>query len=183
MTLFNYLHYLVLATIFILFILGIVKSLQQKKKNILLGMVFSVTIVSLFFAVFSVIIIDKYTKKVEVYQVKNKRLLGIEKIIYTGIVKNEGDFPIGKVIFEVKLVNKGHATGNIKGGNFYKPSGLLDFLPNEARDKEKAKPQSIVKEFVVARNLKPGTSKSFRVYFDYPPYFRSVAGFTKVSGH
>jgi len=183
MTLFNYLHYLVLGIVFILFIIGIIKSLQQKKRNILMGMLFSVTIISLFFAVFSVIIIDKYTKKVELYQVKNKRLLGIEKIIYTGIVKNEGDFTIGKVIFEVKLVNKGHATGNVKGGNFYRPSGLLDFMPNGSRDKEKAKPQSVVKEFVVAKNLKPGTSKAFRVYFDYPPYFRSVADFTKVSGH
>jgi len=181
MTLFNYLHYLALTLIFLLFVVGIVKSLQQKKRKLLIGMVFSVTIISIFFAIFSVIIIDKYTKKVELYQVKNKRLLGIEKIIYTGIVKNEGDFTIGKVVFEVKLVNKGHATGKVKGGDFYKPNGLFDFIPNAKE--QKAKPQTITKKFIVARNLKPGTSKSFRVYFSFPPYFRSVADFTKVSGY
>jgi len=183
MTLFNYLHYLALAFILLLFILGIVASLHQKKRNIRLGMLFSVTVISIFLAIFSVIIIDKYTKHVGLYQVKNKRLLSIEKIVYTGIVKNEGDFTIGKVIFEIKLVNKGHATGNVKGSNFYRPSGLLDFMPNGDRDKAKAKPQTVIKKFVVAKNLKPGTSKSFRVYFNYPGYFRSVSDFTKISGH
>ncbi len=182
MTLFNYWHYGALTIIFILFIFGIVKSLQQKNINLLLGIFITTILISAFFTIFSVIIVDKYTKKVGLYQVKNKRLLGIEKIIYTGIVKNEGDFTIGEVTFEVKLVNKGHTTGNVKGGNFYKPSGMSEFF-SFGDNKAKAKPQSIKKEFVVAKNLKPGTAKSFRVYFDYPPYFRSVANFTKVSGH
>ncbi|MEA3227839.1 MAG: DUF2393 family protein [Campylobacterota bacterium] len=182
MTLLNYWHYIALIVIFILFIIGVFKSLQQEKNEILLGMIFSTTLVSIFLAVVSVVVIDKYTKDVALYKVKNKRLLSIEKVIYTGVVKNEGDFPIGKVTFEVKLVNKGHATGNVKGGNFYKPKGLFDIFSSDENDKEN-RAQSIVKEFVVAKNLQPGTSKSFRVYFAYPPYFRSVAHFTKVSGH
>ncbi|CAI6157016.1 MAG: hypothetical protein SPLUMA2_SPLUMAMAG2_00658 [uncultured Sulfurimonas sp.] len=56
--------------------------------------------------------------------------------------------------FELKLVNRGHATGNVKGGNFYKASGFLDFFTSGFN--KVSKPQSIVKEFVVARNLKPG---------------------------
>ncbi|MCK4973983.1 MAG: DUF2393 family protein, partial [Sulfurimonas sp.] len=36
---------------------------------------------------------------------------------------------------------------------------------------------------VVARNLKPGEAKSFRVYFDYPPYFRSVSQYSKLYAH
>ena len=47
---------------------------------------------------------------------------------------------------------------------------------------QKSKPQSITKEFIVAKNLKPGTAEPFRVYFDFPPYFRSVSQFTEVSG-
>jgi len=180
MTLFNYWHYLVLAIIGLIFIGGVFASLKQEKKKMILPMLLSVTLVSIFLASFSVLIVDKYTKKVELFKVKNKRLLSTEKIIYTGYVKNTGNYMIGEVTFEVKLVNKGHATGNVKGGNFYKTSGFFDFFGGANK---LYKPQSITKEFIVARNLKPGAAKPFRVHFDYPGYFRSVADFTEVSGH
>jgi len=180
MTLFNYWHYFALTIIFFIFIGGVVAALKQEKKKMMFSMLVSTTVVSVFLAVFSVFIVDKYTKEVKLYKLKNKRLLSTEKIIYTGIVKNEGNYPIGEVVFEIKLVNKGHATGNVKGGNFYSPSGIMDFFSSGANVLRK--PQTITKEFVVARNLEPGEAKSFRVYFDYPPYFRSVADFSKVTG-
>jgi hypothetical protein len=177
----NYWHYIVLGVIGIILLLGIKAAFRQDKK-IVFPMIVSVFLVSTLLAVFGVFIVDKYTKKVGLYQVKNKRILSIEKIIYRGIVKNEGDFPIGKVKIEIKLVNKGHAIGNVKGGNYYKPSGFFDFFSSGA-ELWHAKPQTITKEFVVAENLMPGESKSFRVYFDYPPYFRQVADFTKAWGN
>ncbi len=181
MTLLNYWHYIVLAIIFIIFISGIISALKQEKKKLVIPMLFSTILISLFLAIFSIFIVDKYTKVVKLYKLKNKRLLSTEQIIYSGIVKNEGDFKLGKVTFEIKLVNKGHATGNVKGGNFFKPSGLSDMFSLNADRKNK--PQSITKEFVVAKNLKPGAAKSFRVHFRYPGYFRSVAHFAKVTGH
>ena len=181
MTLLNYVHYGVLAIILLLFLLGVISSLRQSDKKMMFSMFFSVVVVSLFLAVFSVIVVDKYTKKAGLYRLKNKRLLSIEKIVYTGIVKNEGKFPIGKVTLEVKLVNKGHATGNVKGGNFYKASGFFDFFSDGYN--LHTKPQTITKEVVVARNLEPGKAKHFRFYFDYPGYFRNVAQFTKLTEH
>jgi len=181
MTALNIWHYLVFGVILILFIGGVVASLKQESAKIRFSMVFSVTLISLFLAIFSVFVVDKYTKKVELYKVKNKRLLSIEKIIYTGFVKNTGNYPIGKVTFSIKLVNKGHATGNVKGGNFYKPSGFLSFFSEGLN--MNSKPQTVEKEFIVAKNLKPGQAKAFRVYFDYPPYFSSTAQFLKVWGH
>ena len=130
---------------------------------------------------FSIIVIDKYTKKVELSKLKNKRLLSTEQIVYTGFIKNTGNHTIGKVYFEIKLVNRGHATGNVKGGNFYKPSGFSDFFSGFGGSRD-TKAQTITKEFLVAKNLKPGTGKSFRVYFKYPGYFRSVADFSEVYG-
>lgn len=180
MTILNYWHYLFLAIIGFIFIGGIVASFRQEKKKMIFPMLLSVTLISVFLAAFSVLIVDKYTKKVVLLKVKNKRLLSTEKIIYTGYVKNTGNYIIGKVTFEVKLVNRGHATGNVKGGNFYKTSGFFDFFGGANKMN---KPQSITKEFVVAKNLKPGAAKPFRVHFDYPGYFRSVADFTEVSGH
>jgi len=181
MTLLNYWHYIVFFVIFLIFVGGIISAMKQESPKLKFGMIFTVTLVSLFLALFSVLVVDKYTKKVELYKMQNKRLLGIEKIIYTGIVKNEGKHEIGEVTFEIKLVNKGHATGNVKGGNFYKSSGFMDFFTGGYN--LNMKPQSVTKEFVVARNLKPGEAKAFRVYFDYPPYFRSTSQFAKVRGH
>jgi signal transduction histidine kinase len=181
MMLFNIWHFVVLAVIFVLFILGAVASLKQDSKKMVFSMLFSVTLVTVFLAIFSVIVVDKYTKKVELYKLKNKRILSIEKIVYSGTVKNTGNYPIGEVTFEIKLVNKGHATGNVKGGNFYKPSGFLDFFSSGLGISNK--PQSITKKFIVAKNLQPGEVKAFRVYFRYPPYFRSTSQFANVYGH
>lgn len=181
MTLLNYVHYIVLAIIALMFLVGIVSAMQQSDKKLMFGMVVSTMLVSVFLAAFSILVVDKYTKKASLYKLKNKRILNIEKIIYTGIVKNEGKFTIGKIKLEVKLVNKGHATGNVKGGNFYKPSGIFDFFSGGYRANNK--PQTITKVFIVAKNLKPGQLKRFRFYFDYPGYFRSVAQFTKLTEH
>ena len=178
---FNYWHFITFGVIFLMLIAGIISAFKQKEQKIKLAMLFSTFLVTSFLAVFSVIIVDKYTKKVEVYKVKNKRLLSTEQIIYSGIVKNEGNHLIAKVTFQVKLVNQGHATGNIKAGSFYKSSGFFNFFSSGLN--MKSKPQSITKEFVIARNLKAGGVKAFRVHFRYPAYFRSTSQFTKVWGH
>lgn len=181
MTLFNVWHYVVLGIILLIFIGGVVASLRQEKKKLIAPMLISVSLISALLAGFSIVVVDKYTKLPKLYKLENKRLLSIEKIVYTGIVKNEGDYPIGEVTVEIKLVNKGHVTGNVKAGSFFKASGFFDFFGG---GKEILyKPQTVIKEFVVARNLGPGEAKSFRFHFPYPPYFRSVAQFAKVKGH
>jgi len=180
MTLFNIWHYIVLLILLLVFVGGVVASLRQPNKKLVTPMLISVSLIVALVAGFSLVVVDKYTKKVQLYKVKNRRLLSIEKIAYSGIVKNSGNYTIGKVTFKVKLVNKGHVTGNVKSGSFFKPSGFLDFFSAKGT---LDKPQTIEKEFVVARNLKPGKAKSFRVYFDYPPYFRNVSHFTSVEGH
>lgn len=181
MTLFNIWHYVVFLFILLLFAVGIFVSIKQENKKTMLSMFISISLVSIFLAVFSVIVVDKYTKVIKLYKVKNKRLLSTEQIVYTGVVKNEGDYKIGKVTFEIKLVNKGHASGNVKGGNFYKSSGFFDFFSGGYSSNFKV--QSITKKFIVAKNLKPGEAKHFRVYFKFPPYFRSTAQFSKAWGH
>ena len=181
MTAFNYWHFITFGVIFIMFIVGSISAFKQEEPKIKIGMFFSTFLVTAFLAIFSVMVVDKYTKEVSLHKFKNKRLLSTEQIIYTGIVKNDGNHLIGKVTFEIKLVNKGHATGNVKAGSFYKSSGFLDFFSNGFGIQ--SKPQSITKEFIIAKNLKPGAAKSFRVHFRYPPYFRSTAQFAKVWGH
>jgi len=181
MTLLNYWHFVVFAVLFLILIGGILAALNQSEKKLVVPMMISVTLIVVLIGGFSIVVVDKYTKKASLHNFKNKRILSIEKIVYTGIVKNDGLHEIGEVTFEIKIVNKGHATGNVKGGNFYKASGFFDFFSGGANILYK--PQTITKEFVVARNLKPGQAKAFRVYFDYPPYFKSVSQFAKLYSH
>ena len=185
MTLFNYWHFTVLGVILIGFIIGLISSFRQENPKLIVPMLISVTLITALIGGFSIVVVDKYTKVVKLYKLDNRRLLSTEQIVYTGVVKNEGNHKIGKVTFEIKLVNKGHVTGNVKGGNFYKASGFSDFFTNlfGSGSGKLYKPQSLVKEFVVATNLKPGSAKSFRVHFKFPPYFRSMSQFAKVTGH
>ncbi len=180
-TLFNIWHFVILGIILLIFIGGAVGAFKQPKKKLIFPMLISVTLMTVLLAGFSIVVVDKYTKIVKLHKMKNKRLLSIEKIVYTGIVRNEGPYSIGEVEFEIKIVNKGHATGNVKGGSFYKSSGFFDFFSGGSD--VLYKPQSITETFVVAKNLRPGEAKAFRVYFRYPPYFRSVSHFAKVTGH
>ena len=177
----NYWHYIFLGIFFLFFLVGIISAFRQKKKSLILPMLISTVLVTGFLAFFSILVVDKYTKKVEVVKIKNKRLLSTERIIYSGIIQNTGNHKIGKVTIKIKLVNKGHATGNVKGGNFYKASGFLSFFEG-GMGMKKSKPQSITKEFIIAKNLKAGARKQFRVHFRYPGYFRRVADFVEVSG-
>ena len=71
----------------------------------------------------------------------------------------------------------------VTGGAGFIGSHLIDFFSSETIGGKKSKPQQITHEFVVAKNLKPGESREFRVYFDYPPYFRNVAHFAKIYAH
>ena len=181
MTLLNYWHFVVFAILLAILVAGIYASLKQPIKKLRTPMIMSVVLIITLIGGFSVVVVDKYTKKASLYRFKNKRILSIEKIVYSGIVKNEGSFEIGEVTFEIKIVNKGHALGNVKGSDFYQASGFLDFFSGGAN--VLYRPQSITKQFIVARNLKPGEAKSFRVYFDYPPYFEQVSQFSKLYCH
>lgn len=173
----NYWHYIFLGITLLIFLGGVYLSLIQKDKKLIFPMFFSVTLVSSLLVALTITVVDKYTKKVELSKVKNKRLLSTEEIVYTGYVKNVGDHPVSNVYFEVKLVNRGRATGNVKGGNFYKPKGFSEFFSQSDKDN---KPQTITKTFLVSKYLEPGNGKRFRVYFKFPGYFRNVAEFSKV---
>lgn len=157
-------------------------SLTHKEKKIRYAMALSATLVVLLVSGFLLIAVEKYTKKVSLSKLDSKRMLNIEKVVYTGYVTNVGNYPIGKVTFEIKLVNKGHVIGKLGDVSFFSPSGWKDFFGGGANILYN-KPQVITKSFVVAKDLKPGQSEQFRVYFDFPPYFRSISQFTKVYGH
>lgn len=181
MTLFNIWHFIVFFVVIIIFAIGVYITLKKADKKLVMPMIFSMLLIASLLMAFSILAVDKYTKEVKLHKLKNKRLLSIEKIVYSGIVRNEGNYEIGKVTFEIKIVNKGHVIGKAEGRSFFTSSGFFGFFSDGANILYK--PQEITKEFVVAKNLKPGKAKAFRIHFDYPPYFKSVSHYAKVYGH
>ncbi|DAB27936.1 MAG: hypothetical protein A2513_10560 [Sulfurimonas sp. RIFOXYD12_FULL_33_39] len=182
-TLFNYWHYIVLSILLVGLAGGLLVAFKQEDKKLKSQMIVVFLIIFLLMSVFSMFMVDKYTKEVKLYKLENRRMLDLEKIMYSGVVKNEGNHEIGEVTFEIKLVNKNLGTADMKAGSFFSPSGILNFFTGGFGFDRLSKPQQITYEFVVAKNLKPGQSQDFRVYFDYPPYFRSVSDFAKVYAH
>jgi hypothetical protein len=183
MTHLTILHYLVLLVVALLFALTVIISFREKKTNIRATMIGASFVVSLMIAGFFMMALDKYTKIAEIRGLKNTRMLMNEEIVYSGYAHNAGKFEIGEIKLEIKLVNKGHVTGNVKGGNFYKPSGFWDFFGGGETAKRKDRPQTLIRTFVVAKNLKPGKSKYFSVRMPYPPYFHHTADYTRVFAH
>lgn len=179
-TYFTIWHYGALLIGFIIFILTVVLAFQEKRPGIRNSIIFSSILVNVMLAFIILMALDKYTKKVEVFNLSNYRLLQTEQIVFTGVVKNIGNYTIGKVELEIKLVNKGHATNNVKGTNFYKPSGFSDMFSTSSKDYQ---PQTLIETPVIAENLEPGESRRFRVAFEYPPYFKGVTQFTRIFAH
>lgn len=173
-------HYGALFIGFIIFILTVILAFQEKRPNIRNSIIFSSLLVNIMLAFIILMALDKYTKKVQIFNLDNYRLLQTEQIVFTGVVKNVGNYTIGKVELEIKLVNKGHATGNVKAGNFYKPSGFGDMFGSTSKDYQ---PQTLIETPIIAENLEPGESRRFRVAFDYPPYFKGVTQFTRIFAH
>jgi hypothetical protein len=174
-------HYIVLLASVTIFILLVIVSLRQSNRKTVLSMIFSSFLVMSLVAVFLIMALDKYTKEVKLTGLDNRRDLISEKIIYSGYVTNVGDYTIGEVTIEFKLVNRGHVTGNLKGGSYFKPSGFFDFFGGSNLRKNRA--QKVVENIVVARNLAPGKTKYFNISFHYPPYFEQVSHFQRVFAH
>jgi len=182
-TYFTIWHYGVIILSLLLLTLAIIVAFRETKSSVRNSMIFSSVLVVILVAAFLIMALDKYTKIAKVTGVKNRRILNTEEIVYSGYVQNVGNYTIGKVKYEIKLVNKGHATGNVKGGNFYKPSGFFDFFGGGSKDKKTYRPQKVEYEFIIAKDLKPGETRFFSVAMPYPPYFKHVADFKRTFAH
>ena len=182
-TYFTIWHWSAIILFSIVFLLLVLVSLKETNQKNILSMIFASFLVIITAGVFSLMAIDKYTKKATLYGVKNTRILRNETIVFSGFVKNQGDYTIGEISLTVKLVNKGHVTGNVKAGSFYKPSGMFDFLSSFGNKSKKYKPQKVEETYVVAKKIKPGKSTYFIVQMPYNGYLKHVSEFTTITAH
>lgn len=171
MAYFTFLHIITLLILLVLFVLLCILAFKQTNKKILLSMLFSNFLVISMLSVFSMYVLDKYTKKARLENMTQKRILMTESFTISGQIRNIGKFDIHKCKLEVKLVNNAISGGSVKGSDVFNPVSGLGFLFKG--DKE-TRASTIIEEFVVAQNFKRGELKNFSVSMKYPPYFQKT---------
>lgn len=180
-TYFTIWHYIALSIGIIVFFFTVFLAYQDKRFSVRSSIIISSFFINLFIGFVVIISIDNYTKKAEIYNLKNHRLLITEEIVYTGVVKNIGDYTIGTVRLEIKLQNKGRAKGNAKRtGSYFEPANVIHFFGHTTGQ---IHAQFLIETPIIAENLQPGESRAFRVTFAYPPYFEGAKQFTKIISH
>jgi hypothetical protein len=168
---FTILHWITFIILLVLFILFCILALKQTNRKILLSMLFSNFLVITTLGVFSVFVLDKYTKQARLEEVTQKRILITESFTISGKIRNIGNFNIGTCKLEVKLVNNPITGGEVTGSNVFSPRSGLDFL---FKKDENARESTIIREFVIAKGLKKGELRNFSISMKYPPYFQKT---------
>jgi hypothetical protein len=167
---FTIIHIITLAILFVIFILLLILSFKETRKKVLLAMIFSNFLVISMLAVFSMFVLDKYTKKARLEDMSQSRVLISESFVVTGRVRNIGKFDISKCFLNVKLVNNAVTSGNLSGSTVYKPTAGLEFLKKAGGDEKKS---TIIKDFLIAKNLKVAELRNFSTSMKFPSYFKS----------
>ncbi len=169
MTYFTILHWLSLIFFLLLFILLVYLSKKEANKKTFYSMVFASFLVIAMAFVFSIFVLDKYTKKAALYNVSNERLYNSEEMLVKGQVQNIGSFPIGQCSITIRLVNNALGSGGgISGSDVFKPQSWLDFTSKDDK-KETSNVLEISK--VIATDLHPRQAEQFIIRFRYPPSF------------
>jgi hypothetical protein len=163
------LHWIGVVFFILLFFILSLLAMKEKSPKIRNSMIFSAFILSLFGAVISIFVLDKYTKKAKILSYSQKRVLSTEKIQFSGRVQNIGNFKIKECAITVKLSNNAMKMGRPKNA-FFKPSSSLGMLFSDKKDE---KPSVIKEDFIVATNLKPKQIKNFRINMNYPPHMNA----------
>lgn len=182
MTYLTILHWIFLVVLLAIVVGAIVVALRLLRGQVLVVSIIVTFISAFFIASIGFISLDDYTKKARVTNLENSRDLRNEMMVFTGDVTNVGDYTIGTVTLEIKLINKGSATSRASGKDFYQPNSFWDMISGSSGNKQQ-RPNTITVEEVIAVKLKPGERRRFKVPFKFPPYFTGVRFRTKVIAH
>jgi len=171
MTYFTILHWLSLLFFILLYVLLVYLAKREiSDAKVFWSMVFSISAVILMTFVFSIFVLDKYTKKAVIFNLTNSRLLNTEEMIIQGNVQNTGKFKIGQCKINIRIVNNALGKGtSLTGEVVFAPKSWLDF------DRKTEQKTNVIEiDQVVAKDLQPNEYKSFVIRFRYPPHFTNA---------
>ena len=173
---FTIFHIIALIAFFLLFILLFVLSLKETRRKVFFSMLFANFLVVTMLSVFSMFVLDKYTKTARIEGLTHKRILRDESIVFSGKIRNTGPFGISTCKLEIKLVSNAINAKTLKGSSIFKPTSGLEFIDND----ENGKPSTIKFTFVVASDLKKGELRNFSASMPYPAYFSKTSTHHKL---
>lgn len=162
----TYLHYLLLISLGIIFVLGAILAFRSDSKYSILA---GIAAVLCLIGIFEWEIINQNVYHVELSNIDDHHLYQSEQIVITGVIKNTGYFAVADVIGTVKLINA-RGGSNKQRKQFGQPTAFAELYKG---DDPSFKPQNITSEHILADHLNPGSSKSFTIILDYPPYFKN----------
>ena len=162
-------HYLLLAILGLLFIIGFLISMRTNSK---FSIFTTISLILLLIGMFIWKSINENVYLVEVSNLDEERYYQSEQIVIKGTVRNIGNFPVANVVATVRLANsRGGGDGN-KESIFTQPSVFAEIYEGDNPDFKK---QNVVEEHVIAEYLNPGKSKTFTIIMDYPPHFKRAS--------
>ena len=179
-------HYLDFIIIAMALTWAIKYTLDQKdipKKG---SFIATYSVIAVLLLVFSTTSINRYTKQVVLSNLKHHRFLSMESIIYTGNVRNAGNYDVGQIEIEIEIFDQGL---NKESKLFYKPTAFKDHYNNLdiqkllGFDNPDMKPTSIIVRKTVAEELKAGHGKQFTVSIRYPSYFTGYISQERIIVH
>lgn len=169
-------HYGAVAVITIAFLaLTLVTLLQPSKASTKASIIFTYLLTSLGIMYGALLFIDTYTKKATLSEVKDRRFLPTEKIFFTGSVYNSGEYTIGTISVEIKIINR--ETAAKEGEPSFQSNAFAEMLGD---DPATYKPSYLITTEVVATNLKPGQRKNFRITMPHPPHFKGYSVYPRI---
>lgn len=171
-------HYLIFILIILVFIVLTISTLRQENLKGKVSIVLTYFLSAIALIISSSLMLDTYTKKVVLDNLDNHRFLPTEKIIFTGYVRNAGDYTIGEVSVEIKIVNRDTAAK--QGEPAYQSNAFAELLGD---DPNTYRPSYLVTTEIVATDLKPGERRSFRIPIPYPPHFKGYSDYVRAFGH
>lgn len=143
---------LVVMVIILIFFLAAYKTVKSISGGKVFGYILAEFVIFAGIAYGAQWIVTQSFIKVELKNFHNTHLLRQEKLAVKGTVHNIGKFKATEVKLQIKVIN------NFSGGSFAKIDDSCD--------------ATLVREFVVARNLGRGISKRFNKTFKYPSCFK-----------
>ncbi len=174
-TYFTFWHYGAVILITLGLIVLIISTLRQPKLTSKTSITFTYIVVALGFMFGALLVIDNYTKKITLSNVKDHRFLEREKIFFIGSVRNSGNYTIGEVSVEIKIVNKD--TAALTGKPSYQSNAFAELIGDG-----KVKPSYIIVTEIVATNLKPGQRQEFQIIMPHPSYFKGYTSYVRAFG-
>ncbi|MEA1917896.1 MAG: DUF2393 family protein [Campylobacterota bacterium] len=168
-------HYGVIALLLIGLALMLFATFKSVEKKSQLVVSIALIVGTLVFAGIVLSVMDTYLKKAKLTKLKVRKMNN--KVYYSGYIKNVGKYKIGFVKLSVELVNRGDIN-YYEPGTMYEPrNGFDDLFTNDT------KVQQVSNDFIVVKNLPPGSTKFFNVSMPYPRYFTKTADKTSLKVH